>query len=371
MKNLDSDDDYLLSQSHNDISVSGNSYFSIFARSAKSSEPSSIDLRLRSSLDHITGIDNITIYAFLINKDELLSLLEGSGADLRSQTLNAFTSHYQHNTAKWSFSVVAPNDSVRYTAIEAVVTRYLTLAHATSETTSSNTLWARAGALFGTNTPIASIFITPLATTASTNDSSCLAIDTTTNQNSSNSGSTEVYNVTPDGSTCSYETIDQSLALSPFSNTGHPKRFSFEAQVFAHAAQTIYSISVRLWRDPDGIPMRMNKIAAVGVLGLALNSLFPDLLERNYTMETRFFSQVDSGVHDLGYMKVRFVMKIAPPQARGHLLQLPPAAWRDLIALIRDPLKAVEDHYYAWAIEGDIFGNGTVIGHWQLLAFCY
>ena len=345
--------------------------FSVFPQTVKTSQSDGRGLVLRSSEEKVVGIGNLAIYGFLINRDELMALLDATSSDLRDYDSDTITSHYQCNTTKWSFSVVAPNNTVRYAAIQAVISRYLKLAPVTPVEEFSNVLWARAGALFRANIPVANIIITPLPTTDSTNNPACPIANTTTYHNLSNAEPTEIYIITPYESTCSFQVIDQFAALYPFSNAAHLKRDGFDAQVFAHAAQTIYGISIRLWRDPRGIPVMMNQFACLAVLGIALNSLLPNELERNFTMDTRYLSQIDSGVHDLGEMQVRFIMRISPPDARGHLLALPPSAWRDLVALLRDPLEAIRDKYYTWAIEGEIFENDTVIGHWRLHAVCY
>ena len=378
---VDSDDTYMLSHGIRDASVferdstpdavATDPPFSAFTQAHKSSQPNNTGLVLRSSPRKVIGVSDVTIYAFLINRDELIALLNSVGSDLRSYEPNMSTTDYRYNSTNWSFSLIAPHDRIPYAAIQAVVSRYLMFAVETSVVISPDIVWTRAGALCRANFPIASVVITRASTTDAINDSACSTRNATVDRDPSQTEPTEIITVIPESSTCSYQVVDQFAALSPFSNAAHPKRDGFEAQVFAHAAQTIYGISVRLWRDPDGIPVRMNQFAGSAVILIAINSLAPDELDRDFTMETRIFSQIDSGVHNLGHMKVRFLMKISPPKARGHLITLEPKVWRELVALLQNPLEAIVDSYYIWAIEGEIFENGTVIGHWELKAVCY
>ena len=95
---------------------------------------------------------------------------------------------------------------------------------------------------------------------------------------SSDSEPKEIATVTPFGSSCSYQVVNESAALAPSLNPMNQQsmlkpRF-LEPAALVHVVQTVFAFSIRLWRREDGIPAE-TKVwaarAAVVIVGIWWN----------------------------------------------------------------------------------------------------
>ena len=359
--------------------------------------PEDRDLLLRSSSHNVSGIDGYRLYTAPIFANELTSLLTDTRADLLNLNSNAMTHFYQFNTTKWSFSVAAPNITLHYASIQAIVSRFLKLS---SSRTPSDITSTRVGVVFNGNETVADVNITPCP--AIVNRIYVPFANFNHDHNTSSPKPTNITKITPFGRSCSYETINETTALAPFlypPTTQNLTARGIEHPMLTRVGQTLFALSMRIWQGPpDGHPVKVEMwiIEAIALIALSQISFeamlcavaWQVLKSPKYHQQLEERVQHDTGFYVLGKMAARLVLQITERDSQGQLIWLKTETWIDLISKLIVPLQQQVGeaggmmglHQDGWAMEGEMFGpkdgdedigkeglnDQVAIGRWQL-----
>ena len=240
-------------------------------------------LLLRSSSHNVSGIGQYPIFALPILSSELAEVLGKARADLQTRNNDMFASSYHVNTTKWSFIVVISNTTLHYASIKSVISRFLKLSSMTAAP--QDIVSTRVGVILDGSIPVADITIMPYRTA---NNGSYIPFSDFGHYNLSISQPDEVVEITPFGSSCVHQVVNETTALAPFKGHDpgaehHLTPRSLETEIFVRVGETIYAMSIHLWRRPDGLPVQMKIWALKAIISLCLStrrpfSDWPDLL---------------------------------------------------------------------------------------------
>lgn len=338
-------------------------------------------LHLRSSSHNITGIGGHPLFALPIMSSDLTELLSETQADLRTRVSNQFVSSYQYRTTKWSFSIVVANTTMQYVSFQAVLARFIKLSSTATE--SDETVYTRVGVILKGSAPIADIIIMP-----------CQIIKNTSYVPFANFGNhhtlsttqpVEVMKVTPYGSTCAYELLNETSALAPylvhdFSSEQNLTARSLETEILIRIGETAYRMSMNLLYDRGGLPREaalwaITSIITIGytqVIFATTMELFDlwSLVGGDFREDWGF----DTGFYVVGRLLARFTIRTIRTVHTGiHMYRMPRWAWKDIVEALLRPLKGMPARERAWAMEGEIYGPGNatseardVMARWQI-----
>ena len=371
--------------------------------------PNDGGLQLYSTLGNITSVNGQNLYSAPIKTSIYRDILANAQLDiLKHHDLNDVTGFYQCNHSGWSFEVVVANGTLHYGSLSAVVSRYMKLIP--SYGPAKDVTRTRVGRIDRLGKPLADVAMIPLdAQPALNNTAVSIQLEP---------GQVLAIEITPQGSITRAETL-MGQELSIF-GTQEPRNFpkrqnGLEREVVRAVSTTTFSLSIRLWRDPQG-RLPILRSAAIFLLArpiyLALTNLnlILDTIEQAHsavqsaaeTMHNNTLSgiyaglegselEINSGYFQFGYMSTRFLMKITERDENGNLPVLDAVTWPKLAWSILEPLKSLmvgndSDSRQAYAVHGDIYGprslllNGTgqaaqeqqqqqvVVGYWELVA---
>ena len=321
------------------------------------------DLVIRSSSHKLSGIGGYTLHALPILSADLTEILKTVEADLVSRDDRGSTSIYHVNTTRWSFSVLTANNPVPYTAIKGVLHRYVKLA--TPSTAADTIVSTRVGVLYDGSTPIADINIFP---SQRVKNGSFVPFPGFDHSPNIRADPNEFMKITPFGSTCAYELVNQTAALAPFRSKIHAgklKTRQLEGAILAHIGQTGFAMTMNLWRQEDGLPVEVKIWALQAIVCAAFWQLFTvsifTAVELSMTgsddLSRGFFDMnigLDTGLYSIGHLVARLVVTLLPTvrDPRG-LFTLD--IWREILEVFMTPLQGLRDYDDGWAMEGKIF----------------
>ena len=345
-------------------------------------------LFLRSSLHNISGIGGYPLYALPIFSTDLVGVLSKTEADLQTRTSQTFASSYQYSTNKWSFSVILANTTLPYTSIQAVVKRFLKLS--STIRTPESIVSTRVGVIFKGNIAIADIVIVPRQIIS--NSSFVPFSNFGQHKNFSESQPIEIAKITPFGSSCAYQIVNETAALAPFQgyNSIYIQNLttrSLETEILVRVGQTAFDMTLYLWQREDGLPIEVKvwilksllyvaslQISAAALLSLLEFEPFGDLFgDGSFDADTG----LDTGFFVLGRLVGRFVVRLIATAI--HIMSL--SIWKEILAALLRPLQAMSAQASAWAMEGEIYGpdvlndsyvvesegrKGGVVARWQM-----
>ena len=386
-----------------DILATSVPYSSIHKPDQKGQVPERKGLVLRSSHRNVTGIGGYPLFALPIMSSDLAEIFSKTQADLDARDGNAPTSSYHVNTSDWSFSVITSNSTLHIAAVRSVLMHFRKLASTMADP--QEIVRTRVGVLMNGSTPVADIVILPYRPVSNNSD---IPFTNFGNHGSSTSRPNEVFHVTPYGSTCANQVVNETTTLAPYlhhdptaKQNNLVKTRDLQREIMAPLGQTIYRIGYRLWRDPVyGIPVLVKAWALRGIILVALQlltiQLGKELMDpippsevgimpspfrlggRNQTTN----ATLDTGYYPVGRLMARFVIQtmdsFEPAEPLGAILKL---NYVFLKALAR-PMEDINAQDDTFAIEGEIYGppsnktnpgNGTrggkgdqVVAKWQL-----
>ena len=354
--------------------------------------PENKGLRLRSSSRNVSGIAGFILPSLPIVISELTDLLSNTRTDLQNYVTNSKTPFYQFNTTKWSFSVITANLPIRYTYIQAVVLRFVKLLPKSSSP--SDITSTRVGVILNGSVLVADIIIMPLPDASNHNHvpfSSFGEHDRITSTQP-----IEISTVTPSGSSCSYQIVNETAALLPFStprNAGsrlQPR--SIETEILARVGRTAFAMSFRFLRDPNGLPIEVRVSAAVAMVSIGLWRISRHWMEGDFdfldapdsNVDTRMaksesrLAKLDTEFFEISRLNARLVMQMIRRDDQRDPMALALNTWKALLMLLADPLVEMNSMSRAWAMEGNIYGpaNGDQddgrnssqvrLGQWEL-----
>ena len=335
-------------------------------------------LLLRSSSSNVSGVGGYPIFALPIMSSDLAEILSKTQADLQMRKGDLPASFYHVNTTDWSFWVTIANTTLHYDAIKAVVTRFLKLAFTTA--TPQDILSTRVGVILNNMTPIANIAIIP---SRSVNNDSDIPFSNFGDYGPSTSQSNEVFQITPFGSTCAYQDVNETAALAPYldhhSLIKHqdisPR--SLETDMLAPFTHTALQVVYRLWRDPVyGLPVEVKLWAVKGALHIALwacsNLLLHELFnpmsptqvdtitkkwkDANYYQNCTF----DTGYYTVGRLMARLVIENAKKSEATDPLTAMLKLNIEIIEAVMKPMEGMDPQDDAFAMEGEVYGPSNV-----------
>lgn len=359
-----------------DILAASVPYSSVHKPDQKGQVPERKGLVLRSSPVNVTGIGGYPLFALPIMSSDLAEIFTKTQADLDSRDGNSPTSFYNVNTTDWSFSVITSNSSLHFAAIRAVLTHFRNLASTTADP--QEIVRTRVGVLMNGSTPVADIVILPSRPVSNTSD---IPFTNFGNHGSSTLHPNEVFHVTPYGSTCANQVVNETTALAPYlhhdptgKQNNHFRTRDLQGEIVAPLGQPIYRIGYRLWRDPVyGIPVLVKAwvlrgiiLVALQLVTIQLHKTFMDpvppsevgtmpspirLGGRNQTTN----ATLDTGYYPVGRLMARFVIQcmddFQPFEPLGAMLKLSYIIIKALARPIED-MNAQDDTY---AIEGEVY----------------
>ena len=331
-------------------------------------------LLLRSSPHNISAIGGYTLFAVPIFFSDLMELLNGTQTDLRTRVSDESASSYQYNTTKWSFSVIVANTTLQYASFQAVVTRFIKLA--SKKATPDEIVSTRVGVLFNGSTPVAEINIMPCL--IARNSSYVPFTGFGHNMNLSASQPTEIVKVTPFGSSCAYQFVNESTVLAPFqrydlANTQNLTTRSLEAEMLVRIGQTAFDMSMRLYLRDDGLPVQVRVWVLKSLYHVALSEVgamaLLDILHRPLVLIFgNFYTDIyrdphfndgvglDTGFYVLGQLMARLIIRITQKATSAVSKILSLNIWRTVLETLLMPLQAMSADADAWAMEGEIYG---------------
>ena len=217
------------------------------------------------------------------------------------------------------------------------------------------------------STPVADITILPCQVI---NNSSYKPFSNLGHHNNlSHSQPIEVVKVTPFGSTCAYESVNETTALAPFRDheSRHDQNLttrSIESEILAHIGQTVFYLYQTLWYGEDGFPVQANVWAEKAVFYLALSELVIAGILADWEgplheeFRDRWFNRgegFDSGFYVLGHLLVRIVIQIV----QAGRIVFSPSTWMEILAVLLTPLQEMGAYDNVWARYGEIYGPGN------------
>ena len=319
-------------------------------------------LLLRSSNHNISGIRGYSLFALPILSSELEDILRTAQGDLRSRDGRASTLLYHVNTTKWAFSVITSNTSVQYTFIESIIQRFLKLSLPTSAP--NDIVSTRVGVLFNESTPIADINISPCQIEKKTPFSPLPIYDH--DQNLSATKPVEILKITPAGSTCAYELLNETNVLEPFQKDNHGEDKlrvrQIEGEALAVIGRAAFAMSANLWRRRDGLPVEVKIWALKAIVQVAywqfIAGTVLTTLELGMSgsdeLSRYFFSMdggLDTGLYVVGHLVARLVVKVVKTAIGIFTLD----TWKEVFALFLMPLQEMGNDDTGWAMHGVIF----------------
>ena len=330
-------------------------------------------LLLRSSTSNVSGIGGYPIFALPIMSSDLAEILSKTQADLQTRKSDLSTSSYSINTTDWSFLVLMDNTTLPFAAIRSVVMRFLKLSPTTKEP--QDIVSTRVGVILNDSTPIADIVILPYRPVGNTSD---IPFTNFGNHSLSTSHPNEVFQITPYGSTCTHQVVNETTALAlysdhdPTTKQNNLRTRDIQGEIVAPLGQTIYQIGYRLWRDPVyGIPVLVKAWALHAIILVALQlatfELFKELRDpippsEVGTMPSPFklgglnqTSTLDTGYYPVGRLMARFVIQnmenFRPVEPLGMMLKVNFEFLKAMAQRVKD-MNPQDD---VFAIEGEVY----------------
>ena len=351
-------------------------------RGHKRRDPSHNGLLLRSSSYNLTGVGGYPIFALPIVSSDLADILGQTQADLQTRNGEMITASYYVNTTKWSFSVTMANTTLPYATVEAVVARFLKLSSTVAGP--QDIVSTRVAVIFNESTPIADIVIMPYYPVSNSSDK---PFSNFGNGGLSTSRPNEIFKITPFGSSCAYQVINETAALAPYLHEIHQGSLRIRsnwAGVLIPLAQATFYTTIRIWRDPIyGIPVEVNiwTIQSVCIVAFyfSMKLLWRISLDAKPLMETMsmldpFDSEIfknltlDTGYYQVGRLVGRVVIQATENVASGRFGDPQITALKLYVALIKAilmPLKVSSPQHLGWGMEGEVYGtsNATSLGN--------
>ena len=355
-------------------------------------------LRLRSSLSNVSGIGGYPIFALPIMSSDLAEILSKTQADLQTRTGDLSTSFYRVNTTDWSFLVLRDNTNLPFAAIRSVVRHFLKLASTTAG--QQDIVTTRVGVIFNDSTPVADIVIMPCRPVSNISD---VPFTNFGNHGLPTSHPNEVFRVTPYGSSCAYQVVNETTALAlhldhdPKTKQNNLRTRDILGELVAPLGQTIYQIGYRLWRDPVyGIPVLVKAWVLRGIILVAMQlasfAVYNELRDPIPPSEVGIMpspfrlgglnqtSTLDTKYYPVGRLMARFVIQtldnFRPVEPLGMMLKF---NFEVLKAMAKD-VQDMNPQDEVYAMEGEVYGpnntdseNSTreegvrqVVAKWQL-----
>ncbi len=323
---------------------------------------------LRSSSHNISGVGGYSLFALPIISSEFTEILNTAEADLLSRDGRGSTLIYRVNTTKWSFSVVAPNTSIPYASIKTVLQRFIRLS--TAVPGSDVIVTTRVGVLINEGTPVADINISPCQVL--TNGSFVPFVGFEHGKNISTSKPVEVVKITPFGSTCIYELINETAALSPFRNNSPENNLGTRqlgGEILAHVGQAAFAMTVNLWRRRDGLPVEVKIWALKAIIHIGywqfvatalLTTLDLSVTGTEDLIRGVFDAKIglDTGIYVIGRMMARFVVKIVQTAKDHRYGFFTLESWKQIFGVFFKPLEEMGEYDNGWAMDGVIYKPG-------------
>ena len=184
--------------------------------------------------------------------------------------------------------------------------------------------------------------------------------------------------VTPFGSSCLYEIVNETTALAPF--LGHHSMTeqnlsarSIETEILVRVGETVYAMSMDLWRREDGLPVQVKAWAAKAIVLIAYSQILigafkevfdieylPHLYSGGYFDEGR---ELDTGFYVVGRLMARFVIRIVWEHAPANdPLTLMLNICVQIVAMLLKSLQEMGAEDNTWAMEGKVYGPGNATG---------
>ena len=328
-------------------------------------------LLLRSSTHSVNGIGGYPLFALPILSSELGEILSKAQVDLQTRDNDVFVSSYHVNTAKWSFMVLVANTTLHRASIQAVIKRFLKLSLTT--VSPQDIVSTRVGVIYDSSTPIADILIMPFQIA---NGASRIPFFSSGNHSFVTSQPTEIVRVTPFGSNCAYEILNETTALAPYLNHRLPTEQnitarSIETVIIRKIGETAYDMSIRLWQRENGLPVEVKIWVIKAIVFIAYwQIIFGALLEMlDITDPLGFYGGelssderqgLDTGFYVVGRLMVRFVAQVTKVVGQTIFSR---NIWEQILATLLNPLRGMSPSSdNAWAMEGEIYGPSNSTG---------